>query len=372
MKTQRHNINSTFHSPITPIFQVLLTITLFLTTSTCLYSQLDFSGQATALLSMSSFSTANTVRYIPEFDYINQSFNLNLAPNITYTNAARAPDILQPYRVWIRYTTTYWEWKLGLQKINFGPGKLLRSLQWFDQLDPRDPTNQTTGVWGLKSRYTSATNRSVWFWALMGNDKLKGWEFYKSNPDIPEFGGRLEQPLGAGELGLTSHWRVLNNAANDTIPTEFRVAVDGYIDLCVGLWFESSSSFLLNSTLQPKTMILTTLGADYTVNVGNGLYLTGEQMSIKTQSNDISTTNNLYALMSSYPISWLDNISVFITHSPKNDFTMVYLSWQRTLDRWIILISGYKTTEFSSNSSFLGSLTLPGFSGIQLMLTFNH
>ncbi|NIA18715.1 MAG: hypothetical protein GWO85_01305 [Simkaniaceae bacterium] len=321
---------------------------------------------------MSSFSTANTVRYIPEFDYINQSFNLNLAPNITYTNAARAPDILQPYRVWIRYTTTYWEWKLGLQKINFGPGKLLRSLQWFDQLDPRDPTNQTTGVWGLKSRYTSATNRSVWFWALMGNDKLKGWEFYKSNPDIPEFGGRLEQPLGAGELGLTSHWRVLNNAANDTIPTEFRVAVDGYIDLCVGLWFESSSSFLLNSTLQPKTMILTTLGADYTVNVGNGLYLTGEQMSIKTQSNDISTTNNLYALMSSYPISWLDNISVFITHSPKNDFTMVYLSWQRTLDRWIILISGYKTTEFSSNSSFLGSLTLPGFSGIQLMLTFNH
>jgi len=345
---------------------------LLLAPNSKLFSQLDFRGQAVANLSMSSFSTTNTLRYIPELDWFQNDINLNLSPNLTFTNSTNAPDFLRPYRAWVRYTTTYWEWKAGLQKINFGPGKILRSLQWFDQLDPRDPTNQTTGVWGIKGKYASSNNHSLWGWVLMGNDDLKGKEIFKSDPDLPEIGGRIEYPTGMIDLGVTSHLRPLNSTNDDSIPVELRLGIDGYAEYGIGMWFENSSSVILNSPLQPESMVLNTLGIDYTFGIGSGLYLTGEWMSMITQMKDDVRSDNICAIMFSYPVSWLDNISSFITYHPKSDLAIVYLSWQRTLDNVIILFSAYKATEVSFDSTFLGTQTLPGSSGIRFMLTFNH
>jgi len=38
------------------------------------------------------------------------------------------------YRGWIRYSGSQFEARVGLQKINFGPAQLLRSLKWFARL----------------------------------------------------------------------------------------------------------------------------------------------------------------------------------------------------------------------------------------------
>src|SRR5690606_2983707 len=61
-------------------------------------------------------------------------------------------DIL-PYRLWFRYSNHTQEYRLGLQKINFGSATLFRPLMWFDQMNPEDPLQMTQGVWGALFRY---------------------------------------------------------------------------------------------------------------------------------------------------------------------------------------------------------------------------
>ena len=42
---------------------------------------------------------------------------------------------IDPYRIWLRYQINKWEFRAGLQKIDFGVAQLLRPIQWFNQID---------------------------------------------------------------------------------------------------------------------------------------------------------------------------------------------------------------------------------------------
>ena len=149
---------------------------------------------------------------------------------------------LKPYRVWARFSTSRFEARLGLQKINFGSAALLRPLMWFDRIDPNDPLQLTDGVTGLLLKYTFRNNANVWLWGLGGNDELKGWESVPSGRTSPEFGGRIQTPVPAGEMALTYHHRLMNSAGSlvplhtgegDRVP-EDRLGLDGKWDLGPG------------------------------------------------------------------------------------------------------------------------------------------
>ncbi len=91
-------------------------------------------------------------------------------------------------------------------------------------------------------------NANIWFWSLIGNDKPKGFEFLGGSVRwIPETGGRLQFPLGRGEIALTTHYRktdvktALPSTAGKTRFNETRIGIDGKWDAVVGLWFESST-----------------------------------------------------------------------------------------------------------------------------------
>ena len=117
------------------------------------------------------------------------------------------------YRLWARLASPRLEFRVGLQKISFGSATLLRPLQWFDQLDPRDPLQITDGVEAGLFRYTALNNTNLSLWLLYGNDEVRGWDVVPSDPNEVEFGGRLQFPLFKGELGLSYHHRDLEPSA---------------------------------------------------------------------------------------------------------------------------------------------------------------
>src|SRR5262249_24762513 len=59
---------------------------------------------------------------------------------------------VKPYRGWVRFKTSRFEARGGLQKINFGSALVLRPLRWFDSVDPRDPLQLTDGVYAVLLR----------------------------------------------------------------------------------------------------------------------------------------------------------------------------------------------------------------------------
>lgn len=131
---------------------------LFTSSIAIAQNSLEFKGQLSAL---GSFSPDNEkdyflgARYIPEIDYkiaidSVKTFDFMVSGN-AYANVLFHPfdqstsnASLDPYRIWARYTTKKLELRLGLQKIDFGTAVILRPLQWFNEIDPRDPALRTS------------------------------------------------------------------------------------------------------------------------------------------------------------------------------------------------------------------------------------
>ena len=84
-------------------------------------------------------------------------------------DSSQVDAAIKAYRLWGRYTGHQFEVRVGLQKIDFGSAMMLRPLQWFDEMDPRDPLNFTTGVYGALGRYYFLNNANIWGWILYGN-----------------------------------------------------------------------------------------------------------------------------------------------------------------------------------------------------------
>lgn len=280
---------------------------------------------------------------------------------------------LKPYRIWLRYHTRHFEVRAGLQKINFGAAKLLRPLMWFDGMDIRDPLQLTDGVYGLLSRYFFDNNTTLWGWMLIGNKKPKGYEWIGSDRRQPEMGGRLELPVGPGEIGLSYHHRktVLLLAEN-------RFGFDGKWDLGVGLWVEGSLTALENSQqlVVPKRTDLFNLGIDYTLPLANGVGVTLEYFRYHAGNRFFTggTTANVLSSMLSYPVSLIDNVSLMVFCLPSSQQTvwMHYASWGRTYDNLSVYLIGFITpVGYSLPVSASKDRNLFAGKGFQLMLSYN-
>ena len=273
------------------------------------------------------------------------------------------------------------ELRAGLQKINFGSATMLRPLMWFDRMDPRDPLQLTDGVWGLLGRYYFLNNANIWLWGLYGIKELKGLEVLKTYSNNPEFGGRVQLPIGIGEAAFSFHHRtVKTETIYDFLSLDFdrysesRFGFDTKIDWIIGMWFEGAwvNSNKNIGIFSNQTLI--NAGADYTFGIGNGLLTIYEHLVTSSDENPFEFWSPFqFSLISiSYPIGLFDNVGAMFYYSWKSDDVYSFINWQRTYNRLSFHIMAYwNPISFDLPQQNLGS-NLFGGKGIQIMLVFNH
>ncbi|MBN1398978.1 MAG: hypothetical protein JXA06_13175 [Bacteroidetes bacterium] len=367
------------------IFPYHITITVFLfliPIALCKSQDFNFKGQlslwGTGIRSQNEWNGNSGIRYIPQFNFNlplneNDLLNTEVMFNTYYKTTFSSSDhAFKSYRAILRYTTEQTETQFGLQKIDFGTARLLRSLMWFDWTDPRDPLKLTDGVYALRYKYSFLDNSLLWFWCLYGNKDNKGYELFPTAKKTPEFGGRIQLPLLSGEIAATFHTRKVDAIFN--YYRENRYALDGQWDIGIGVWFESV--WQQNNSIMPifGWTNMTTIGADYTIPEGNGIYILAEHM-ITTYKNLFLKTDQdtqISVMMITYPVGVLDNISLQEYYDWHNKNLYQYLQFQRTYDNFIINLALFHYPENGGNL-FLNSKTavFSGY-GFQFILVFNY
>ncbi|MEA3287998.1 MAG: hypothetical protein U9Q77_11585 [Candidatus Marinimicrobia bacterium] len=364
------------------LFQLLVSIMTFcsLVVGSDNHLSHDIRGQI-SLIHASSFDgsfdhSPSTLRYIPQLrldhqvtDRIRLGFDgaLELFANAQGDSLTRSDYDF--YRLTLRYDSPATQIRLGLQKINFGPARMLRVLQWFDQLDPRDPLALSPGVWAAMGRYYFENGMNLRLWTM--TDAPNTWRDIMSTPSEKPWdtGGRLEYPLPAGTFGITMHSLDVWNASGIK---ENRLAGDFRMDVVIGIWSEAMFSRVeLPST---KIDIITTMaGIDYTFVLGNGLYVALEMLS----SNQGSLTNEMQwqvrslALMSTYTLSLEDGLTAYLYAIQSPDLETQYmpmLGWQHNRGNWLFYLALYDMPETIRG----GAMALPAGTGLQLNIAFNH
>jgi hypothetical protein len=354
------------------------------------------SGQA------SGWTTANPdsplraqfgIRYLPELTADSHlsddltadadlSLNLYATHRVIHGGPAEQEANIKLHRASLRLTSDEFELRVGLQKINFGPAVILRSLMWFDKIDPRDPLQLTDGVYGLLGRYYFLDNTNIWLWGLLGNDNPKGWEYAPTKKRTIEYGGRAQIPFWTGEVGATFHHReadltaFLTGACSAPVHSapENRFAIDGKWNPGIGIWFEAALIHEQVDLPRMRYQRQWTLGADYTFEVGNGLTALIEYFRIDNPDTPLGpgAGRGLTALSINTPLNLFDKLSCLIYRDWQYHEWYRLITWQRTYDNWIIyLLAFWNPQQIRLNSTPLGNTPFDG-AGIQVMVTFNH
>jgi hypothetical protein len=333
------------------------------------------------------------LRYIPEFTLAlqpSESITLDTEVSLNVFGTAVFEEIdnvrtdgdIKPYRMWLRFSLSQFEARIGLQKINFGSAALLRPLMWFDSLDPRDPLQLTDGVYALLLRYYFVNNTNIWLWGLYGNEKTKGWEAIPTQKDSVEYGGRLQIPLFTGELAMTYHHRradiqkslVFPLLPRTQIAPENRYALDGKWDIGIGLWFEGTLIQQKSDFLPSPWQRALNIGLDYTFSVGNGLYILGEHFNWARTKEAFGSGNdiNFSAMLIRYPLGLLDEITGILYYDWENKEFYRFISWQRTYDKWRFNIIGFwNPKDFLIYPAASGANPFAG-KGFQVTVIFNY
>ena len=330
-------------------------------------------------------------RYIPQLNYeiqlqndrkIDFEASANINGNFGFHpfDTISSYGTIKPYRLWGRYSTRQLEVRVGLQKINFGSANLLRPLMWFDEVDPRDPLGLTDGVWGVLARYYFLNNANLWLWSLYGNEDPRGWDFAGTAQGIPEFGGRFQSPIPAGEAALSYHHRVSDTREiNGGLPAypkvrENRLGFDARFDLVVGTWLEASwinnSEDLGDFTNQE----LFNLGVDYTFGIGSGLYVIFEQLLVAYDQEAFRFQNSsTFSLTSlSYPLGLFSNIQGIVYYDWENSNLYNFINLQRDFSHFSLYLMAYWNPEDYRIPTQEMEQNLYAGRGIQIMFVLNH
>jgi hypothetical protein len=372
---------------------VVLFAVIFISPNLYSQSNWEFQGQVSAI---SSYSPDNTLdffggaRYLPQLTvdiqldtthrlYLEAAGNVSGSILFHPFNSSITTGDVNPYRLWARYTGRQFELRVGLQKIDFGSSTLLRPLQWFNQIDPRDPLQLTNGVYGALGRYYFLNNANIWLWVLYGNEKVRGFDFIQTNKSIPEFGGRLQYPVPKGELAISYHHRSADSNDQpigyryDKI-SENRIAIDGKWDLGVGLWFEATYSHKAKELGPLTNQTLFNIGTDYTFGIGNGLNVILENLLISYDEKALAFDNtvNITAMTAAYPLSFFDNISAIFYYNWKADNLTLFLNYAHQFNE----VTGYLMAYYNPSdqvgiqrNDLFNNFSGPG---IRLMFVYNH
>ena len=244
------------------------------------------------------------------------------------------------YRSWIRYSTSQTELRMGLQKINFGPAQILRSLQWFDNINPHDPSKMTEGVKALLGRYYFVNNANIWLWGIWGDSNETSIDEFFYDEDNLEFGGRIQYPFKYCEAGFSAHRSPTDLQLFDT---ETKFGIDLRWDMTLGFWIESSLDIYNNSISKSYSRLLT-IGTDYTFGFGNGIYsLLEHQYFSEVQENiwNPSDKSGSSSLMVSYPLGMFDSVRSILTYNWQIELYNLFLSYNRNYDYLSIYLNFY-------------------------------
>jgi len=357
-----------------------------------LKSQISWDGQVSVF---GNYSPDNQYylfaggRYIPEINYNHaldsgRSFDVLASADISGSILSDPFQDLQDdgnlalYRLWARYAGQNYQVRVGLQKLDFGVATLLRPLQWFNQIDPRDPLALTNGVYGVMGNYYFQNNANIWAWGLYGNNKRRGLDATATNDEIPEFGGRLQLPFFTGEIGFTYHHRkadaslVLNDNAFRNI-AENRWAIDAKIDWIVGLWLETTYIHKAENLGQLTNQNLVNLGSDYTFGLGNGLTVIAEHLFYGSSEEPFSNNYaNISATSMSYALGFFDSLSGLAYHSWDTKSTTFFINYQHQFKKVVGYLMGYyNPSEFQGiqQNELVNNFSGPG---VRVMLVLNH
>jgi len=353
------------------------------------WPQAAVSGQASSWLTSNpdtALLSGAGLRYVPELALQRplgggDSLALDLSLDALLTGsfgrgALPAYDAsLKPYRAWLRFATHTFEARIGLQKINFGSATLFRPLMWFDRVDPRDPLQLTNGVTGALARYYFPNNTNVWGWALVGNTAPKGWETLPTERGTVELGGRVQTPVPSGEVGVSYDHRDADLGALPGVGSvpEDRLGLDGKWNLGFGLWGEAALVHQ-RSSLALAYQRFWTLGADYTVGVGNGLYVLAEYSRFDTPATALGSGPGFAfsGLMMNYPVGILDRVSAIVYANWKQSQWYRILTWQRSYDVWTFYLLLFWNPKQPLALGLQQQTTAFAGRGLQIMATFNH
>jgi len=240
----------------------------------------------------------------------------------------------KPYRGWLRYSTQRIEARLGLQKVSFGPARVLRPLAWFDTIDPRDPIVQTEGVEAFRLRFFPSNSLALWTWIM------------QDVSDTLSYGGRGELSTSLGEWGLTLH--------QDTDVSNTQVGIDFRYDGFIGFWNES---VMIKSDNIEIDMI--TVGVDYTLPIASGVLIMTESMFRSSKQNTTTSDQTFTAFMASLPVGMFHNVMLISSLDWDENNTYNYLRWSSTYDNFSINCMASINTNEAGNS-------------FQLMFIYNH
>lgn len=289
---------------------------------------------------------------------------------------------LSLYRAWIRYAGSRAELRAGRQKLSFGSATLLRPLMWFDSIDPRDPLQLTEGVDGLLARIFFDNNANIWLWGLYGNEDPRGWEIFPTEKDEAEFGGRVQWPLGSGELAATYHHRVADLGAFvvgvplavDTRAPENRVALDGKWDLTVGVWFEAVLVHQENDLVPEPYRRIWVAGVDYTFGIGEGLTALAEHLgagdAVEAFGDGDFADYSAFSLR--YPWGVVDEFGLIVNYDWENEDWYNFLEWRRTYDRWSFHLMGFANPVETGGTPVMQGGGLLSGTGARILIAFNH
>ena len=329
-------------------------------------------------------------RYLPELEYSKEIDSVSSITILSSANFSASKffnalgknlnyEDYDFYRLWIRYINKNIEYRLGLQKIDFGSALLIRPLQWFNQIDPRDPLGLTNGVYGFLIRYYFKDNSNIWFWSLLGNNERRGLDFLNSNKNKPEFGARFQKIIPNGEIAISYHYRKttfdqLKLINPYQINPEQRIGLDVKWDIGIGLWFEASYIERMKKIGPYSNQGLFLVGSDYTFNIGNGLNLIGEHfINFLGEKNISEESSSISATSISYPISFIGSLNAFYYRQWKNNKNTFAVNYQHNFNK----ITAYLIATYNprlNEESFFENEILNTFVGpsFQLLLTYNH
>lgn len=301
---------------------------------------------------------------------------------ITSFDQAVSDGELSLFRAGLRYAGSRTELRLGRQKLSFGSATLLRPLMWFDSIDPRDPLQLTKGVDGLLGRVFLASNANIWLWGLYGSDRPKGWEVFGTPEEDIEYGGRVQWPLGNGEIAGTYHHRLADMEAlrNPLVPGVFppaarenRYALDGKWDVTIGLWFEAVVVHQSHPALrQPYQSFLAT-GTDYTFPVGQGLTVLAEHLVIRSGERLFGGSGGDFSAVSlRYPLGVVDELGLIVDYDWLAADLYSFLEWRRTYDRWSFHLMGFNNPSDAASSPLPQEGGLLAGRGGRFLVSFNH
>lgn len=366
---------------------------VFLSSKLIAQNPMVFDGQFSTVLSVNPDNRLGGfvgARYIPElsyqididsFSFIDFELSTNFSGSTLFHpfDSTNTSSKISPYRLWARYSGKQFELRMGLQKIDFGSASLLRPIQWFNQIDPRDPLQLTNGVYGLLGRYYFLNNANIWLWVLYGNEKTRGFDLIETNKSSSEFGGRFQFPVPKGELTLSYHHRNANSLDQvitpqyESIP-ENRIGIDGKWDIGPGVWFELTYSHKSKDLSSFTNQALLNIGADYTFAIGNGLNMTAEHLMINYSKAFLTPKDikHITAATVSYPLSLYDQLSsVFYYNWPTKDFTF-FINYQHQFSNFVAYIMAFynpTNQEGIQTNELLNNFSGPG---IRLMFVYNH